>query len=144
MASYKRGVQETKTRLAKEMAGMCRNYYAETWAEVLNWVGVLSDSELRSAENIFFLEDIREVPTTLPPPVANPLCLLEQLPTIQVPSPDAKILTGAKKGKEVQPQTKAKHSGDDLTIRDMGSEAKDVESKSKAVNPKEDPHQANT
>ena len=107
-------------------------------------MGVLSDSELRSAENIFFLEDIWEVPATLPPPIANPLCLLKQFPTIQVPSPDAEIPTGAKKGKEVQPQTKAKHSGDDLTIRDVVSKAKDAESKSKAVDPKEDHHQANT
>ena len=101
MASYKRGVQETKTRLAEEMAGMCRNYYAETWAEVLNWVGVLSDSELRSAENIFFLEDIREVLTTLLFLVADPLHLPEQLPTVQAPSPDVEIPTELGKGKEV-------------------------------------------
>ena len=66
----------------------------------------------------------------------------EQLPTIQASSPNAEIPIGAGKGKEVQPQTKAKHSKDDLTIKDVVSKAKDAESESKVANPKEDPHQA--
>ena len=141
-ASYERGVLETEIRLAKEVAGVCRDYCAEMWAETLNRVGVLVDSELRSAENIFFPEDIREVLTTLLSPVADPLHLPEQLPTVQAPSPDVKIPTELGKGKEVQLQTKAKHSEDDLTIRDVVSKAKDAESKFKAADPKEDPHQA--
>ena len=79
---------------------------------------------------------------TFPPPIANPFYLPEQLPTIQAFSPNAEIPIGAGKGKEVQPQTKAKHSKDDLTIRDVVSKAKDAESESKVANPKEDPHQA--
>ena len=71
--SYERGVHETETWLAKEVAGVCKDYYTETWAKALNQGGVLADSELRRAENIFFLEDIQEVPVTLPPPVANTL-----------------------------------------------------------------------
>ena len=71
--SYERGVLDMETRLAKKVAGVCRDYYTETRAKALNWAGVLSTSELRSAGNIFFPEDIREIPTTLLPP--------EQLPT---------------------------------------------------------------
>ena len=66
--SYEREVQDTETRLAEEVAGMCRDYYAKIWAEALNQAGVSVDSELRRAGNIFFPEDIREVPATLPPP----------------------------------------------------------------------------
>ena len=64
-ASYECGVLETKTRLAEEV---CRDYCAETWAEVLNRAGVPATFELRSAENIFFPKDIRENPAMLPPP----------------------------------------------------------------------------
>ena len=132
------GVLEMETRLAEEVAGVCRDYCAETWAEALNRAQVPVDFELRSAKNIFFPEDIREVSMTLPPPVAEPLL------AIQAPSFEANILTGAGKGKEVQPQTKVKHSEDDLTIRDVISKSKDAKSKSKAADPKEDHHQAKT
>ena len=72
-ASYKCGVMETETRLAEEVAGVYRDYCAEIWAEALNRARVPANFELRRVENVFFLEDIREVPTTLPPPVVNPL-----------------------------------------------------------------------
>jgi len=49
MASYERGVLETETRLAKEVAGVYRDYCAEVWAEALNRAGVPATSELRSA-----------------------------------------------------------------------------------------------
>ena len=99
-------------------------------------------SLLRRAENVFFQKDIREVPATLPPPVADPLLPPKKLPTIQAPTPDAEVLTEAGKGKEVQPPVKANQSDDTLTIQDMVSKAKDAESKSKTADPKEDPHQA--
>ena len=147
-ASYERGVQETETWLAEEVVGVCRDY----WAEVLNRVGVLATSELRSAKNIFFPEDIYEVPATPPTPAVLLPLPPEQIPTIQAPSPDAEVLPRAgkskedvKKGpqpedkdkdKEVQPLTKANRSEDALTIRDVVSKAKDVESKSKAEDTK--------
>ena len=127
-ASYERGVQETKTWLA----GVCRNYCTEVWAKALNQAGVPADSELRSAENIFFLEDSREVPAMLPPPVVDPLPPPKQLSTIQAPFPNTEVSIGADKGKEVQPPIKANHSEDTLTIKDVVSKAKDAESKSKA------------
>ena len=138
MASYERGMLETETRLAEEVARVCRDYCAETWTKALNWAGVPTDSELRNVESIFFPEDILEVPVTLPPPIANPL-LATQAPLLEVEFP-----TKARKGKKVQPQTKAKHFEDDLMIRDVVSKAKDEESKSKTADPKEDPHQAKT
>ena len=67
IASYERGVLDTVTRLAEEVAGVCRDYCAETWVEALNRAGVPATFELRSAENIFFPEDIKENATMLPP-----------------------------------------------------------------------------
>ena len=86
---------------------------------MLNRVRVPTDSELRRVENIFFSEDIREVPTTLLPPVTDPLPPPEQLPTIQALTPDAEVSTGARKGKEVQSPVKAKQSKDAFTIWDV-------------------------
>ena len=81
----------------------------------------------------------------LPPPIADPL------PPIQAPTPNPEVLTGAGKGKEVQPTVNANQSEDDLTIKDMVSKAKDAEAKSKAgdthskaVDPKKNPPQAKT
>ena len=80
-ASYKSGVLETEARLVEEVVGVCRDYCAKTWAEALNRAGVFVDSEQRKVKNIFFPKDIWEAPTTLPPPVANPLSPPDQLPT---------------------------------------------------------------
>ena len=135
-------VQETETQLAEEVAGVCRDYCAETWAKTLNRAGVPANSELRRAESIFFPVDIREVLATPRPLVADPLLLLVQFPTIQAPFPNAKVPIGVGKGKEVQPSIKAKHSEDAFMDKDVVSKAKDAESKSKATNPKKDPHQA--
>ena len=144
-ASY----EETEAQLVEEVAKVCRDYYAETWAEALNRAGVLANFKLRRAENIFFPEDIWEVQVMLPPPVADPIPPLEQLSITQAPPPDVGVSTGARKDMEVQPLMKAKHSKDDLTIRDVISKAKDAESKSKArdsqseaADPKNDSHQA--
>ena len=68
----------------------------------------------------------------LPPSIANPLPPPKQLSTIQAPSHDIEVSVGADKGKEVQPPIKANRFEDALTIKDMVSKAKDIESKSKA------------
>ena len=75
-------------------------------------------------ENIFFLKDIQEIPESDPPS--------EQLFSAQAPLPDTKVLEGAGVHKEAQPPMKDKPSEDSLTIRDVVSQAKDTESKSKA------------
>ena len=58
IASYERGVEDTENRLANEVAGVCREYCAETWMKEPNSAGVPADSELRKVEKIFFLEHI--------------------------------------------------------------------------------------
>ena len=58
IASYERGVMDTETQLAEELAGVCRDYCVEVWAEALNRAGVPATSKLRSVENIFFPENI--------------------------------------------------------------------------------------
>jgi len=81
IASYERGVEDTKNRLVEEVAGVCREYCAETWIEALNIAGVPTDSELRKAEKIFFPEHIREIPADFPH-TALPLPSPEQVLSI--------------------------------------------------------------
>ena len=149
MESYERRVLDTETRLAKKVAGVCTDYCIEIWAEVLNWAGVPTDSELRRIENVFFPEDIQEVPATLPPPVVDPFPPPESLPTTQAPPPNVEVSIGAGKGKKVQPPVKTRDSKDILMIKDVVSKAKDAEpkskagdSQSKATDPKKDFHLA--
>ena len=64
--SYERGVLDTETRLAEEVAVMYRDYCTESWEVAMDRAGVPVDSELRRADSIFFSEDIREIPGTVP------------------------------------------------------------------------------
>ena len=91
-ASYKRGVLDMETQLAEEMAVVCRDYCIESWGVAMDRAGVPTDSELRRVENIFFPEDIREIPDMVPPP--------EQLLTTQAPPPDAEVSKRAGVGEE--------------------------------------------
>ena len=52
-----------------EVLEVCRIYYARTWSEALNRVGVEASSELRKLENIFYPEAIR--PSVLLPHQAD-------------------------------------------------------------------------
>ena len=54
-------MQETKARLTKELADVCREYYLEVWTKALNVVGAPTNSKLRKAKNVFYPEDLREV-----------------------------------------------------------------------------------
>ena len=73
-ASYERRVQETEIQLAE----VYRDYCKEVWAKALNWAGVPATSEWRSAENIFYPEDIQEIPAMLPSPTTLALPPPEQ------------------------------------------------------------------
>ena len=77
--AYEHGGEETKRRLAEEVAEVCRDYCTESWTEVLNCPGVPADSELRKAESVFFPKHIREAPADLPPTTALSLPPLEQV-----------------------------------------------------------------
>ena len=76
-------------------------------------VGAPADSELRRVENIFFPEDIREIPELDPSS--------EKLLFAQAPLPDTDILEGVGVDKEAQPPMKDKPSKDSLTTRDVVS-----------------------
>ena len=61
-ASYERGVRDTEARLAEEVTIVCREYITTSWGVALDRAAVPADSDLRKAENIFFPEDVREIP----------------------------------------------------------------------------------
>ena len=74
---YDVDVAETEDTLRIEVPAVCRAYYAQTWEEALNRVGVDTSSELRRPENVFFPPAIR-APGLPPnqkevaPPIAKP------------------------------------------------------------------------
>ena len=61
-ALYDRGVRDTEVRLTEEVATVCREYITTSWGVALDRAAIPADSDLRKAENIFFPEDIREIP----------------------------------------------------------------------------------
>ena len=65
--SYERGVLDTVTSLAEEVIIVCWDYVTESWGMAMDWVGVPADSELRRVKSIFYLEDIREISSTVLP-----------------------------------------------------------------------------
>ena len=161
-AAYERGVLEMEARLTVEVTMVCRDYYAKTYNQALNRVGVPTDSDLRKAYQVYYPEDIREDATAPPPPAALHLPPPEQSLTIQEPSQGAELPTGAvkqkkgevmacrieekvkEKGKEKAKNKVDTNSFDDaLTIGDMVSKAKATKSKSK-INSKKDSHQSQT
>ena len=85
-AAYKRGVVETEARLTAEVTVVCKDYCAVTYYQALNRARVPADSDLRRADKVYYLKDIREDPTALPPPSALPFPPPEQPLTTQDPS----------------------------------------------------------
>ena len=61
-ASYDRGVHDTEVRLVEEVATVCREYITTSWGVALDRAAVPADSDLRKDENIFFPEDVCEIP----------------------------------------------------------------------------------
>ena len=106
VASYKRGVADTEARLTEEVATVCRDYIAMSWGVALDQAAVPADSDLRKIENIFFPEDIREIPGSIPP--EEPVFAKTTTSDSLVPEAE-----------EVQPAAKDKSPEDTLTIRDV-------------------------
>ena len=77
---------------------VCRDYYTESWGVAMDRVGVPVDYELRRSKNVFFPEDIREIPSKLPPHTALPLPPYEQLLIIQDSSLNAEVAIETEKG----------------------------------------------
>ena len=69
--SYNLGVQETKGRMTKELAGVYREYCQEVWTEALNLAGVPAASKLRKAKNIYYPQDLHKAPAALLSPRAD-------------------------------------------------------------------------
>ena len=159
-ATYKRRVVETEVRLTAKVTVVYRDYCAETYNKALDWAGVPADFDMRRTDKVYYLEDIKEDPTALPPPAAPLIPSPNQPLNTQDPSQGIEILTRVQKekkkgdvvvsqpnekvkGKGVQPPTDANPSEDALTIEDMVSKAKTAESKSK-IDSKKDSYQSKT
>ncbi|XP_050277947.1 stress response protein NST1-like [Quercus robur] len=56
---YDLGVAKTEETLRAEVPMVCHIYYAQTWNEALNRVGVEASFELRKAKNVFYPTAIR-------------------------------------------------------------------------------------
>ena len=65
--SYDRGVRDTEVRLTEKVAAVCKDYITMSWGVALDRAAVPADSDLRKVENIFFPEDIREIPDAVAP-----------------------------------------------------------------------------
>ena len=110
-ASYEHGVLDTENNLTEKVAVVCRDYCTESWGVTMDRARVPANFELRRVENIFFSEDIREIPESDPPS--------EKLLSTQAPLPNIDVPEGARVDKEAQPPTKDKPSEDSLTIKDV-------------------------
>ena len=87
---------------------------------------VPADSDLRKVENIFFPEDIREIPNSVPPEKPLPA---------KVTTSDSHIL----KAEKVQPVAKDKSPEETLTIKDVVAQAKEVVPEPKAGDDQPEP-----
>ena len=101
VAAYKRRVLETEARLTTKVIVVCRDYCAKTYYQALDRAGVPADSDLRRADQVYYLEDIREDPTAFPHLAALPLPPPEQPLTTQDPSQGIEISAGVPKRKRV-------------------------------------------
>ena len=85
---YDVDVAETEDTLRTEVPAVCQAYYAQTWEEALNRVGVNTSSELRRPENVFFPPAIQA--SGLPPnqkEVASPIAKPAKDAQLQNPPP---------------------------------------------------------
>ena len=78
---------------------------------------VPADSNLRRIENILFLEDIREIPTSDPP---------QEPPSALNTVLDPTTLEGKSGDEEVQPPLKDTSPEDSLTIKDVVVQSKEA------------------
>ena len=111
--SYDRGVRDTEVRLTEEVAAVCREYITMSWGVALDRAAVPADSDLRKVENIFFPEDIREIPDVV--------ALEKPLPTKALASDSSMPEADA-----AQPAVKDKLPEDSLSIREVVAQAKET------------------
>ena len=99
--------------MAEEVATVCREYVTLSWGVALDRAAVPADSDLRKAENIFFPEDIREIPEVAAPE--------EPLPQKALASDSA-----MPEAEDAQPAVKDKLPEDSLSIREVVAQAKET------------------
>ena len=112
-ASYDRGVKDTEVRLAEEVATVCREYITLSWGVALDQAAIPADSDLRKIENIFFPEDVREIPDKVAPE--------EPLPTKALASDST-----MPEAKDAHLAMKDKLPKDSLSIREVVAQAKET------------------
>ena len=149
-----------EARLTAEVTVVCREYCAKMYNQALDWAGIPVDFDLRMVDQVYFQrtsEKTRQLLLLQPP---FPFLLLNNLSQPKKPSRDTEVPVGAEKeksgavvasrteekakekenGKEkIKNKADANPSEDALTIGDMVSKAKVVESKSK-IDSKKDSH----
>ena len=128
--------------MADELAEECRDYCQEVWAKALNLASVPAAFEWRKAENIYYLADIREVPTVLPSPAALAPTSSEQSSITQTSFPPAEVFKGPDKvgdqGQGVE-MAKGKGAGQGGSRPEDKGKDKDVKPLSKVKGPKATP-----
>ena len=112
-ASYEHEMADTEARLTEEVATVCKDYLTMSWGVALDRATIPADSDLRKSENIFFPEDIREIPGSVPP---------EEPFSARVTTLDSLIA----EAEEVQPLAKDKSPEDALTIKDVVAQSKEA------------------
>ena len=122
-ASYDRGVHDTEVRLVEEVATVCREYITTSWGVAMDRAAVPADSDLRKAENIFFLEDMHEIP--------DEVASAEPLPT------DSSLPEAGGNEQAVQ----GKLPEDSLSIKEIVAQAKEVTSGTQAADDQPAPAQ---
>ena len=85
-ASYEHGVLDTEARLTEEVVVVCKDYCTKSRGVAMDRARVPVDSELRRVENIFFPEDILEIPESD--------TVAEKLISAQIVLPNANPLGG--------------------------------------------------
>ena len=112
-ASYESGVKDIEIRLAEEVATVCREYITLSWGVALDRAAVPADFDLRKAENIFFPEEVREIP--------DEAVIEEPLPTKALASDSA-----MPEAEDAQPAVKDKLPEDSISIREVVAQAKET------------------
>ena len=123
---YEREVTDTEARQIEEVATVCRDYITMSWGVALDRATIPADSDLRKVENIFFPEEIREIPDSVPP--EEPLPAKASTSNSHIPEAE-----------EVQPIAKDKSPKDTFTIRDIVTQAKEAVPEPKAGDDQPEP-----
>ena len=142
-AAYALSIEETRARLTKEFAEVCKDYCDATWDEALNVARVPIDSAWRQPGSRYYHLDIREAPGAIPPPFATALESLEQPLAAQAALPIPEALEGSsqasdqsQRADEVADKGKGKEAKSSSVANDVAkANAKEAKAKAKKTDP---------